>query len=99
MKIEQGRRAIETIRGAEDTRNVEAVNNTDEEDELHPENSEKPVVPDSGDFLGNISCSDDEDYLGEKKKNLFKHRVTINKMQKMLQPHLSGNTVTAGWGK
>ena len=42
--------------------------NTDEEDELHPENLENPVVSDSGDFLGNISCSDDEDYLGENRK-------------------------------
>ena len=37
--------------------------NANEEDELC--NSENPVVPDSGNFLGNISKSDNEDYLGE----------------------------------
>ena len=31
-------------------------------------NGEKPVVPGSGDFLGNISCSGDEDFLGENRK-------------------------------
>ena len=42
--------------------------NTDEEDELQPENLEKPIEPEGEDFLGNIGCSDDEDYLGENRK-------------------------------
>ena len=31
-------------------------------------NPRKPIGPDGGDFLGNIGCSDDEDYLGENRK-------------------------------
>ena len=71
-----------------------------EDDEIHADDFEKPVVPDSGDFLGFISGSVDEHNLGENRNIiiLFTHRVTVNKMQKMLQPHLSGNTVAAGWG-
>ena len=104
LKIEQERRARETdeqLRQLEEPKTLEMLKleiNIDEQDELHPQRSEKPIELDSGDFLGNISCSDDEDYLA-KTENLFNHRVTINKMQTMLQPHLSGNTVTAGWGQ
>ena len=74
LKIEQERRARETdeqLRQLEEQKTLEKLKleiNTDEEDELHPENLKNPVVPDSGDFLGNISCSDDEDYLGENRK-------------------------------
>ena len=74
LKIEQERRARETdeqLRELEERKTLEMLKleiNTDEEDELHPENLENPVVPDSGDFLGNISCSHDEDYLGENRK-------------------------------
>ena len=42
--------------------------NTDEEDKLQPENLKKPVVQNSEDFLFKISCSDDEDQLGENRK-------------------------------
>ena len=68
LKIEQERRARETdeqLRQLEERKTLEIA---DEEDEFHPESLENPVLPDSGDFLGNISCSDDEDYLGENRK-------------------------------
>ena len=74
LKIEQERRARETdeqLRQLEEQKTLEMLKleiNSDEEDELHPENLENPIVPDSGDFLGNISCSDDENYLGENRK-------------------------------
>ena len=74
LRIEQERRARETdeqLRQLEEQKTLEMLKleiNTDEEDELQPENLEKPIGPDGGDFLGNISCSDDEDYLGENRK-------------------------------
>ena len=74
LKIEQERRSRETeeqLRQLEEQNTLEMLKlkiNTDEEDELHPENLEKPVLPDSGGFLDNISFSDDEDYLGENRK-------------------------------
>ena len=74
LKFEKERRARETdeqLRQLEEQKTLEMLQletNTDEEDELHPENLEKPVVPKSGVFLGNISYSDDEDFLGENRK-------------------------------
>ena len=64
----QARETEEQLTQLEEQRTLEMLKlekNTDEKDELHPKNWEKPVVPDSGDFLGNVSCSDDEVYLGE----------------------------------
>ena len=40
----------------------------DVEHELRSENSEKSFVPHIGDFLRKISCSDQEDCLGENQK-------------------------------
>ena len=74
LRIEQERRARETdeqLRQLEEQKTLEMLKleiNTNEEDELQPENLEKPIEPDGGDFLGKIGCSDDEDYLGENRK-------------------------------
>ena len=74
LRIEQERRARETdeqLRELEEQKTLEMLKieiNTDEEDELQLENLEKPIEPDGGDFLGNIGCSDDEDYFGENRK-------------------------------
>ena len=70
LKIEHERRTRETdeqLRQLEEQKTLEMWKlkiNTDEEDDLHPENLEKPVVPDGENFLVNMSCSDDEDFLG-----------------------------------
>ena len=68
-----------------------------EDNKIHPQNSEKPGVLEIEDFLGNISGSDDKDYLGKNRK-LIQAQHDEKQKEKMLQPHLSGNTVTAGWG-
>ena len=102
LKLEQEGQAQETedqLRQLEEQKNLEMLkleSNIDEEDENHPANSKKPVVPDGGYFLGKISGKDDK-AIWAKTKNLFKHRVTINKLPKILQPHFCGKTVTLGW--
>ena len=74
LKIEQERRAPQTdeqLTQLEEQKPREMLKldiGINKEDENHPENSENPVVPDSDDFWGNISGSDDEDYLGENRK-------------------------------
>ena len=75
LKNEQERRARETdeqLRQLEEQKALEMLKlkiNTDEKDEIHPENSEKQFCQTAdGNFLGNISCNDDEDYLSENRK-------------------------------
>ena len=74
LRHEQERRGRETdeqLRQLEEQKTLEKLKieiNTDEEDELQPEYLDKPIELDGGGFLGNIGCSDDEDYLGENRK-------------------------------
>ena len=74
LKIGQERQDPETdeqIRQLEEQMILEIfklVNDIGEEDVFHPENLEKLVVVASGDFLGNISGSNDEYYLRENRK-------------------------------
>ena len=102
LKSDQEGRARETdeqLRQLEEQKTFEMLTpeiSTDDEDELYPENSKNQDVPDSGDHLA-ISAAVTMKTLWVKTENLFKHRETINKMPTMLQPYLSGNTVTAGW--
>ena len=61
----------EQMRQLEEQKTLEIFkleNEIGDEDEFHPENLEKLVVPDMGDFLGNISDCDDEQYLRENRK-------------------------------
>ena len=103
LRIEQERRARETdekLRQLEEQKTLEMLKlevNTDEEDELQPKNLEKPIEPHGG-TSWSISAAVTMKTIWAKTGNLFKHRVTINKKQTTLQPHLSGNTVRAGWG-
>ena len=73
LKIEQEGQAQETedqLRQLEEQKNLEMLKleiNIDEEDEIHPANSRKPVVPDGGYFLGKISGKDDKAIWVKKK--------------------------------
>ena len=64
--------ADEQMRQLEETKTLERLKidiDINEEVELHPEISERPVAPDSWDFLENFSGSDDEDYFSQKGKS------------------------------
>ena len=67
----QARETDEQLKQLEEQKTLEMLTlgiSNDDEDELHPENSKNQDVPDSGDLLGNISRSDNEDYLCENRK-------------------------------
>ena len=90
LKIERERRARETdeqLKQLEEQKTLVMLKlkiNGDESDELRPESLEKPINPNSGGFLA-ISAAVTRKAIQAKTEDFFKHRLTINKTQTMLQ--------------
>ena len=98
LQIGQERQAQENdkqLRQLEEQKALEILRvefDIDEEDETHAGNWEKVVVSDRRDSWA-ISVAAKMKTIWAKMENLIKRMATINKMQKMLQPHLSGQRI------